>query len=201
MKARIADDLNRTDLDTQIGKAINRAIAHYAKSFRFYFNETTSTFVTVAGTFGYTTATIPTDIAEIDLAQITIASNHIVPLIPRTWDYINQVNTTSSQGTPEDYAYYKGSIYLYPVPNAVYTITLSYSKTYTDLSLAADTNDFTTNAEDLIEARAEWWVLTRILKDYEGGQIAKAEEQEALTALVKETNRWQSTGKVRPTDF
>ena len=43
--SRIADDLNRADLNTQIGVAVNRAITHY-QSERTWFNETTDTFTT-----------------------------------------------------------------------------------------------------------------------------------------------------------
>ena len=38
LKAKVADDLVRTDLDTQIADAVNEAIADY-KTERFWFNE------------------------------------------------------------------------------------------------------------------------------------------------------------------
>ncbi len=50
MKARVADELSRSDLTSQIALAINDAITHYQRK-RFYFNET--------GPNGYTFLTVP----------------------------------------------------------------------------------------------------------------------------------------------
>lgn len=202
MTSRIADDINRTDLTTQIQLAINRAIEYFSKNYRFWFNEKTATFVTVASQFAYSSAdSIPTDMMDIDLVKITLASNNLVPLYPRTYDYIQTRNTGNLSGVPEEYAYYKQSFYLYPIPNAVYTITVSYPKSYAALSAGSDTNDYTTYAEDLIEARATWWIYNRILKDYDAAAISKQEELDALIAITAETERVTSTNRLKPTSF
>lgn len=202
MRTRIADDINRSDLDTQINKAINRAIEYYSKKIRFWFNEKTATFNTVASQFNYGSADgIPTDNMEIDYVKLAISGSNNVPLTPRTYDYIQTANVGNLTGTPTDYAYYKENFWLYPVPNAALTITVSYVKNYTALSADADTNDFTEEAEDLIESRAEWWLYNRVIKDYEAAQVAKAEELEALTTLLQETVRITKSGKVRASSF
>lgn len=202
MTSRIADDINRSDLTTQIGLAINRAIDFYAKKYRFWFNEATATFNTVASQVNYTsTDTSITRIREIDFVKITINSSNTYELRPVTYmelqrDYSN----TTITGQPMEYAYYKENFYLYDPPDAAYTITVSYVKDYADLSGSQD-NDFTTNAEDLIEARASWWVYTRLVKDYDAAAIAKQEEKEALESLIKETNRVKATGRTVATCF
>ena len=202
MQQRIADDINRTDLTTQIKKAVNRAIEFYAKTARFWFNEKTATFATVASQFNYGSADgIPTDMREIDYVKIALSSTNNVPLIPRTYDYVQTANVGNLTGTPADYAYYKENFWLYPVPAAVYTITVSYAKSYAELILDADTNDFTEEAEDLIEARAEWWLYKRVIKDYDAATIAKSEEQEALIALLAETARITASNRIRPSSF
>lgn len=202
MRSRIADDLNRTDLNSQIDKAINRAIEFYSKGFRFWFNEKTATFNTVANQFNYSSAdSIPTDMAEIDYVKLAVASTNNVPLIPRTYDYIQTANVGNMTGEPTDYAYYKENFWLYPVPNSALTITVSYAKLYTALSADGDTNDFTEEAEDLIESRAEWWLYSRVIKDYDAAQIAKQAEESALITLQKETTRLTSSGFRRPTSF
>src|SRR3990167_8249278 len=56
MKSQLADDLNRTDISTQIATAIESAIDHYRQT-RFYWNETRgSTFATVASQSRYTSS-------------------------------------------------------------------------------------------------------------------------------------------------
>lgn len=203
MTASVADYVNRTDLNTQIATAINRAIAYYARKDRFWFNETTATFNTVSGQLIYTSAnSIPTLITEIDYVKIAISASFNTEVVPRTYTYIqDRVVSSSVTGVPSDYAYYKQNFYLYPIANAVYTITVSYTKSYADLSAGSDTNDFTDNAQDLIEARACWWICSRILKNQELADMSKQDESDALLALYAETERMTSTGKIVPSSF
>lgn len=200
VRARIADDLNRSDLNTQIDKAINRAIEFYEKQ-RFWFNENTWTFVTVAGTESYTFSTASTtDLLEIDQVTLTRTSTDIYPLDQITFQKLRQINTTgtTTRGAPSKFALYKSTWYLYPVPDAVYTVTIYGQKSYAAMTADADTNDFTTDAEDLIEARARWWLYANILKDVTQATVAKASEIEALQSLQAKTANIQSTGAIRP---
>lgn len=203
MRSRIADDLNKgTTLNTQIDKAINRAIEHYEKQ-RFWFNETLGTFATIANQSAYGTADgIPSDIAEIDYLEITSTSTYKLELKRKGFPYV--INTIGNGGTstyPSCFALFQEKIYLAPIPSAVKTITLYYQQKYTALSLDADTNDWTTDAEDLIESRARWWVYKRIIKDKDHAAEAKAEELEALDALIEKTRKFSSTGYIIATDF
>lgn len=199
MRSRIADDLNRTDLNSQIDKAINRAIRYYANGYRFWFNETTATFVTVANQFNYSTG--PSDLAEIDYVKIALSANNNLPITPRTYNYIQTITPGNLTGTPTDYAYYKENFWLYPIPNQVWTITVSYTKFYAEMTADANTNDFTEEAEDLIESRAEWWLYSRVIKDYDAAQVAKQAEESAFIALTNETTRLTKSGRVVPTQF
>lgn len=202
MRARIANDINRTDLNTQIDLGINRAILYYQKSVRFWFNETTSTFATVASQESYGTADgLPSDIQEIDIAKITLASSNIPELIRRTYKYIQDKNIGNFVAPPSDYAFYTEKIWLYPIPDSIYTITLSYLKSYATLSNDGDSNDFTDNAEDLIEARARAWIYRRLLMNYDAAREAESEERDALLALRTLTTRLSHSGYVRSTDF
>lgn len=201
MQLRIGDDLSRTDLNSQIITAINRAIQSYAKRGRFWFNEKTATFSTVVGQLIYSSADgIPTDMMEIDEVQLALNATNIITLIPRTYDYIIRRSNNTSNGTPGDYAYYKQSFYIYPRPSQVNTITVSYAKSYPALAVGADTNDFLIYAEDLIEARAEWWLYSRILKDYDAAEISKKEESSHFEAIASETERITGTKKLQSSE-
>ena len=203
MRARIADYINRSDLNTQIDLEINRAIEHYAKKNRFWFNETTGTFNTVSGQLIYTSSdSIPSIIREIDFVKIAlVATTNNIELTEKSYEWIqHQVVNTSSTGTPAHYAYYKENFYIYPIPGAVYTITVSYVKGYAALT-AAQSNDFTTNAEDLIEARAMRMVYDFLLKNEKMADRCAIKEAEELVNLQGETQRLIATGKVNPTSF
>lgn len=179
---RIADDLNRSDLTSQINTAINRAIKHYEMT-PFWFREEKATFATVAGQKIYTTSDgIPTDISEIVYAEVS-DNNGTYQLTQRSVDWVEINNPDDGQGVPTDFAFFENSIYLYPVPDAVRTVTLFYIERYAELSADADTNSWLTNAQDLIEARARYWLNLRVLLDEMGARGAKIEEEEALAAL------------------
>lgn len=200
MRSVIADDLDRSDMTTQINRAINRAIQHYEKE-PFWFKETVGTFSCVASQKIYTTSIIPTDISQIIRLEVVVSGND-QPLKEVTFDEIEDIDYSHSTGIPDRYAYYDESIYLYPIPNDTYTIRIAYTKTYTELSLDADTNDWTTEAEDLIECRALWTIYARTIKDDEEASKYKTLEEDALKALRAKTEQYNGTNvSIRATEF
>lgn len=201
LRDNVADYINRTDLNTQIDRAINRAIEYYSRTPRFWFQENIATFSTVASQFQYTTTDMGiTDINKIDDVLFQLNSTTNITLHPRTYHWIRFANESNTPGVTNDYAWYENSLWLYPVPDGVYTVTVSYLKSYTTL-VEGQSNDFTNNAADLIEARAMWTIYSRILKNTELATQAKADENDALLALMTQTSRLSSSGKMVATDF
>lgn len=204
MRSRIADDLDRSDLSTQIDKAINRAIEYHEKE-RFWFNETSGTLTTVANQESYSSsdAAFIANILDVDLVRITFATTDKEELDRKDFNYIQELNNGNSTGRPTYWAWYQNKIYLSIIPNAAWTITVFYQKKYssTQLSGDSDTNDFTSYAEDLIEARARAWLYARVIKDVDQAQIAKTEEAEALAALREKTRKIIGTNYVVSSNF
>ena len=202
LRARIEGDINRSDITTDIQKAINRAIEHYEKE-RFWFNENTWTFSTSAGgeTIAFASASV-SDMLTMDEVTLTRNSTDIYPLEQKTIQELRDINTagTSTQGPPTIFAIFNDTFYFYPVPDTAYTVTIYGQKSYAALSASADTNDFTTEAEDLIESRARAWVYSRKLRNYEAAAASKTEEMEALAALREKTINLLGTGKIRSRD-
>ncbi len=200
----MATYLARSDLNTEIDRAINRAIAYYAQK-RFWFNETTGTLSTVASQQSYSTSDgLPSDISEIDVVSLTTDSSNTYTLNPRTFQYIKDVNTsgTSNTGHPADWSWYASKLWFYPTPDAVYTVTISYKKDYpTALSADSDTNDFTDNAQDLIEQRAAWWVSAVMIRDFDSARAFKETEMDEYRRHQRKTDQLTTTGRIRPTQF
>ena len=204
LRTRIADDLKRSDLNTQIDKAINRGIEHYSKKNAFWFNETNGDFTTVDGTERYIFSSISvSDIYEVHELTITRNSTDIFPIQHMLFNELKWRNEagTSYKSVPEAFTVYGSAFYFTPIPDASYTATVYYRKKYTVLSTDTDTNDFTSNAEDLIESRARWWIYNRILRRYDHATQAKAEELDALQALDAESSALLTARRLTPYEW
>lgn len=205
MQSRIADELDRTDLTTQIQQAIKTAIAKYDRK-RFFFNESRSvTFSTVDGQEFYTSAdasAIPT-LLFIDNVKLTISASDKIDLEPRSYGELEYLSTNSvtDEGQPTAYAYYSKQLRLYPIPDDAYPIRISGVFALSDLSASADTNAWMTDAEALIRARAKREVYTHVIRDLEGAQAMAQAEAEELQSLNQATNARGMTGTIFPTEF
>lgn len=205
MQDRIADELDRTDLTSQIQKAIQTAIDRYERK-RFYFNEARSiTFNTVDGQEFYTSADasdIP-NLLMIDNVKLTISGSDKIDLEPRQYSELEYLsnNTTTDEGQPTAYAYYGKQLRLYPIPDAAYAVRISGVFPLADLSATADTNAWMTDAEALIRSRAKRELLTHVIRDAEGAAAMAQAESEELQSLIQATNARSSTGTLLATEF
>ncbi len=194
MKTRIADEIARSDLSTQIGLAIKSAIADYEDE-RFNFNETRATMSTVAGTEFYD---MPSNLIKDDSLRVNLNGNEY-DMNEVSYEYIeqNQVNN-SYQGFPYQYAKYQEKFRFYPIPNAVYVVTLSYMKKLAALSADDDTNAWMTDAEELIRQRAKWDLYTNLIQDFSIADRMKSAEIRAHKTLRNKSNAKTTTGRFLP---
>lgn len=211
LKSAIKRELrNRTDIDTQIAASINSAIYHYQKD-KFWFTEETSTKTTTAST---ATVALPTDFGFLDGITILFSTGTLpVRLTKRDLTTLLDMggNSTTYTGLPTDYAIYADALYLYPVPNGVYTLTLYQNFLNAPPTLDADTSDWTNpaKAEELIRSRAVADIECHILKKAESklemAQVAplgffSMREKIAHDRLNKMTNQRISSG-IRAVQF
>ena len=159
LKAQIADDLNRSDMTSQIANAISSAISFYSAT-RWWWLFGRATAETVADQAFYA---VPTDMMSTDTLLITISTSKD-PLDHVEYDDIDSIDSGLYTGQPDRWAYYQDQIRLYPIPDDAYTLTLSYHKKLEDLE-DSESNAWTTTAKDLIRYRALAEIYTTILKD------------------------------------
>lgn len=177
LQSRIADDLNRSDLTTQITQNILLAIEHY-KNERTWFNETNSPLTAVVGQ-SYVVA--PSDILAIDGFYITISGKNI-ELMPRDLNAVIEFRPTT-RGRPRAYCFYQDRFELDRLPDTAYTMPLYYRGQLSVLSGSSDANGWTTDCEDLIVFHAEKMLYANIIKDFQKASAAGALEREALTRV------------------
>ena len=204
LKTRIADELARTDLTSQIELAVLNAVAHHQRE-RFWFNEVYgATFSTVASQAWYAAAALADIpyIVEIDSLTITVSAT-VYQLTRRTYDEIEAMDVGGTYGDPTDYCYFNQQIRLFPVPNLVRTCSLSYHKRLTALSGSSDSNAWTikADAEELIRQRAKADLFANVIRNFEAADRAERAEAIALMRLREETTRRVSSGRVTATQF
>lgn len=200
LKTRIASELHRTDLTTSIADAINTAIGYY-RSRRFEFNEIQASFNTVVSQEAYAIGVggVPSDIGQVDTVRCTI-NGRLMVLEPWTFEYLQEVATTqNTSGQPWAWCWYAQKIFLYPVPNQVYPILISYQQRKAAPTVDTDATTIWTNqAEPLIRACAKKLIARDVTYDNELFAAQKDAEAEALNVLLQEAMNLQDEGGLVP---
>jgi len=209
MKDRIADELARFDLTSQIANAINDAVSAYEDE-RFFFNETRAiTFSSVSGQEFYDGSdnTLLDALQKID--YIILYMNNTPFKLRAEVPSIMELNSQNGllQGPPLSYCYYAQSIRFYPVPNNdTWTFRVGAS-----IKIAAPASDIEvgnpwmmrTGAERLIRSRAKLELSLHVLKDEEMAQTMATAVNEAYNQLMGRTAQLTQIGqgRVMPMDF
>lgn len=203
MKARIASELDRSDITSSIASAIQDAIDEFEPT-RFWFNESRAlTFATVAAQRIYTSADaswISNIIAVDAMFVIQSSQNYDLSRVDApTNEYMSDINAQS--GRPYEWAYYEKEIWLYPIPDAVYTVRALGHFRPADLSGDSDTNVWTTEAERLIRRRAKQVLFQEVVNSPEEAAMQEPLVQQELSRLLSETTRRRSMKRIQATQF
>jgi hypothetical protein len=211
LRARILDDLERdqTNDGTRIDNCIDDAIAFYQPK-RFFFNESAGVALsTVAAQQTYTFSTptttgdITTEFYEIDGVYVT-ASGTVYDLDVQNYnDILSWTDTSTPSSRPTDWAYAARRLIFYPIPDAIYTMSLTgHIKVAKPANDAETDNPWMTEAFELIRSAAKRFYAAHILGDDAIAGRAQAMEKMALTSLMDATVDRVRTGYVSPSsDF
>ena len=192
MQSRIANELNRANLTAEIKLAILSAVEYYGRR-RWWFNEAASTIATVAS---QAYASLPSDFVEMDSLQVTVSASNR-PLRQISMNQLLTFRESSSNGQPTDYAMHQNRIELYRTPDAIYSLPVTYIKSLTVLAIDADTNAWTTEAEELIRLHAKKDLYANKIHDMDMAKDTQALEDSALYRLESLNQRRTTTGRTR----
>ncbi len=192
MIARVNDELALPAVAARIPNAIQAAIRYY-ESERFWFNEGESTASTVDAQQAYA---MPTDFLEAE--SLTVTKDSIrYPMKRRPWSWLRQRHFVLTARTlPRNWSYFANQIWLYPIPDAIYTLTISFLKRQAALSAYADTNDWMVHGEELIRTRAEWDLMFHTAKDYQAAAMLEQATEKALDNLRGKSEQKIATGRL-----
>lgn len=213
VRNRVADQLARADLSTQIDREIQLAITRYNRRVSWLHEVRGVTLTTAIGQTWYTSLDLSTGAGVQDVTGRTAVSVQDVQKVEyiRDADYddLKQVHyrdfehffdVTGNGGGPEYFTLYAGQIGLWPVPDAVETYTLSVAAKPAVPSAASDTSVWFDQAQELIENAAAAAVCRKFIQDGERAQAFQAYETEAWNELVREGNQKMATGRLKVHD-
>jgi hypothetical protein len=200
MRARIMDELQRTDLASQINNAIAEAADYFRRDSFFRNDAQDSSTTTMAGTNVYMT---PGDVAEIRQLAITV-NNTKYPLRLRSWEYINAEDSNTLnpvKGPPVEYAVILGaagmSIRLFPTPDGAYQLQYDYIQIIPAPVQDNDSNFWTIEGREMVRAYAKYLLRMTVLNDAQGAQADLELADQYFRKLKQETGAKKFTGRIR----
>jgi hypothetical protein len=202
LQARIATDLTRDDLTSQIESAVSDAVKFYERE-RFWFNTTRSlTFVAVPGQIAYGSAELAAIANLVRIDALFVSQNQsTLPLDryePADFEMLN--NASAAGGKPTAFTYIDQAIRLWPTPDDVFTLRLHAHVRLPELD-DGDTNAWTNDAEELIRSHAKMLLYMDLLEDDAGAARMQAKIPFLLGALRAETSARLSRGVIQGTEF
>jgi hypothetical protein len=145
LKTATANWLDRSDLTDRIPEFIALAEARFNRILRIRDMETVSTAISTTG--GTREYSLPTGFVQ--MKEFHLTTDPLTPLAYITPEMMTRLWAGSLSGKPEVFTVIADNVRLGPSPDAVYTTSMLYYKTFTALSDDATTNDMLTNNPDV----------------------------------------------------
>lgn len=196
LATQIALELSRTDLETPINTAILSAIRHYQRKLML-FGQEDQTIATADGTAYYNLAA---DFVAFERVEI-VANGDTKLLTEVSSNELAATDVSGNTGEPTKFAYRDSQIRLYPVPDAIYDVTVRYWKQAAAPTTGTDETVWTNDAIDLIRHRAKYDLASNIIRDDRAASTYKMHEDETYGGIVIQRDRVLSGGRIIPTQF
>jgi len=198
MKSRIADEISRSDLSNEIGRAISDAIDTY-QSTRFFFNESRDvTFNTTVAQEFYDASDEPniSDLLSVDYVKIKIGSVlwGLMRKEPQDLELAIPAN-----GQPSSWTYYNQQLRLYPIPFDVWEVRIAGQILTAEPTTDTEKNNpWMTYGERLVRSCAKRLLFLNV--DDLDANLAVAQtalEKEAVSELKGRTAKMLGMGRVK----
>jgi hypothetical protein len=196
LRSDIADellDIGALSVD-QIKKSVQRSIAYYSRR-QWWFTEAENSFLTAPGQeyYGVSDLSIIPEIICIHSAFIVGGES----LLEQTNESVSLLQVFPVSGMPCSYTLVGGRIRLYPIPETVYTVKLFYNAPLAALNADADSNAWTTIAEELIRQASKTRLAADVLHADDMAVRCRTMETMAYDELLAENRRRQPVKSLR----
>lgn len=187
--------MNRTDLNPEIGRAINACIRSYEKQ-RFWFNETQTALVCVIGNARIAK---PSDFLVLDRLEV-INNTNADELIEKDLSFIRHINNDSATSLPSFYCEYGTSFILANTPDSAYSVNCFYLQKLPALSATTDTNKWLSAAEDVVVYGAAKFLAANMGNAVKAAEFRTLEKYFYDTELIGLRDQQQNS-RLRNTQF
>lgn len=202
IQTRIAGDLRRSNILTEIKRAINDAITEAAKT-RFYFNEQHESFPTVIGQEYYSDLGI-TEVDDMWYWQNGVVGGFKQRVYLKSQSEADDYRIGNvTNGQLDTFSRYGGQFRLEPVPQLVMTVYVDGFGKMTPNPLVndGDTNAWLTEGELYITALAKRNLLRDVIRDYGEARVLEGIADGYKEQLEADTATRGATGTIRSTKF
>ncbi len=145
LQTAVANWLDRSDLTERIKEFIDLAEARINRNLRIRAMETVATGTLTAGTREYN---LPT--GYIQAKEFHLTTDPLTPLSYVTPELMTRIWAGSTQNKPRTFTFIGDKFRLGPNPDAAYTYSMLYFKSFDELTDAAPSNWVIVNAPDLL---------------------------------------------------
>lgn len=193
LRNQIVTDVNRTDATAVAETALNDAKKYYEVE-RWWFNERRAKYGT---TPDQEHIPLPSDYMEADSVVITY-NGHTYPLMSSAKLDMDSIfiSGTTYTSVPERFCIYDSQIRLYPIPDATYSVTISYQYVMPDLTVS-ESNVWTNELGRLMRFHALADVYLNYLHNPERAQFAKQQEQMEYERAKQRNSRFLNSAPVK----
>lgn len=205
VEAKIADDLERSDLTMQITDAVDTAIRFYENE-RFRFNTNYQATVTLSSSANYIALTaLPYRYLDFDRVRVVHDANNSFELMKRDYYWITARQDIEIFAEPQEYAVYAEKMLFDSGDSQATTIVIdglvSLGNTASNSYSSSDTSAWFNDAYNLVRAYAKHDLYLHVIKDTELAGLMQITANKAFDMLKGKVNTIATTGQMRPTDF
>lgn len=172
-----------------VTQSINAALHEIESEEDWPWYEASETLTTAAGTQSYNLASDWLRTREVKPANDYPLERNGIHQLEEWWPF-------GDSGQPSCYAIEQGKIYLFPIPNGVYSLTHRYVKTEPDLASGSDTPLMPAQFHAAIAELATYVALKRSRDDARGAS-ALAAYQRWLSKMRKYRRRHKGPARIR----
>lgn len=205
LEQQIIDDIDRTDINTQVARSVETAIRMHEHD-RYWFNQVYQSSVTLSSSMAFIPlASLPYRFLEFDRVRLIRDANYYSDLLVRDRDWLMSRQDIIVYTEPYEYAVYGEKLQFDSYADRDYELRIdglvSLGNTASNTFSISSSVAWFGDARDMIRAAAKKDLFLHVIKDPEQAVAMGVIEKGIKDTLKAKTNQRASTGRIRPDEW